>query len=75
VERFTKDPIGLGLTILKEQADAGAPVRVDEVIRMFLPPPLLQAVTAGSEFAAQAKDRLSDRVQRILGKVAGDGWG
>ena len=61
VDRLTKDPIGLGLTILQEQAEAGAPLRLDEVCRMFLPPPLLQAAEAAAGAADSARTQVPFR--------------
>ena len=69
VDRFTKDPFGLGLEILKEQADAGAPVNINEVCRTLLPPGLLQPllVVAGlqRDAAEKARDLLSKAQQRV----------
>jgi hypothetical protein len=56
VDSLTKDPIGLGMKILKEQADAGAPVNVNEMCRTLLPPSLLAPLLKVQECQRQAAD-------------------
>ena len=48
VNRFTQDPIGVGYSVLKEQADAGAPVNVQEICRTLLPPGLWEVCQSHS---------------------------
>lgn len=64
MKRLTKDPIGLGMDILKEQADAGAPVNVNEVCRTLLPPSLLQPLLVVAGFQREAADRARDFISK-----------
>lgn len=61
VESFRSDPIGLGLSIFKEQAEAGAPLNLKDICRTLLPPSLWQSIREMQE--------QQDKVKQVLASV------
>lgn len=68
VNRFTQDPIGVGYSVLKEQADAGAPVNVQEICRTLLPPGLWEPM----RMIDQQRSKLAEGLHAIKAALPTD---